>query len=156
MSEVAPVPPQVGVLVSIGVSPARRAAVVSLTEVAAEVGRGLVGDHHGDHGGDRQVTLIQAEHLPVIAALIGRDTVEAGVLRRNLVVGGVNLLALVGRSVCVGPAVLEITGLCEPCARMDEGLGAGTKAAMWGHGGVTASVVQGGTLRCGDAVRAVR
>jgi len=112
---------------------------------------GLDGDHH-PRDNPRAVTLIQAEHLPVIAALAGRDAVAPQILRRNLVVSGVNLLALRRRHVRIGQALIEITGPCAPCSRMEEALGFGGYNAMRGHGGVTARVIVPGPVAVGDAV----
>ncbi len=118
-------------------------------------GTGLEGDHHSRSGrGKRQVTLIQAEHIAVMANLIGRE-VRPEELRRNLVVSGINLAALKGVRFRVGEALLEGTGPCHPCSRMEENLGPGGLNAMRGHGGLTAIVLEGATLRVGDAVWAV-
>ncbi|MGJ7565733.1 MOSC domain-containing protein [Variovorax sp. GB1R11] len=154
--------PRPGRLDAVLLRPARRAPVQSVDEAVALEGRGLQGDRSSgaaQPGGRRQVTLLQAEHLPVIAALCARAEVGADVLRRNLVVSGLNLIA--ARSLfrdqplvlCIGAEVLlEISGPCEPCSRMEEALGPGGYNAVRGHGGLTARVLRGGLLRRGDAV----
>jgi MOSC domain-containing protein YiiM len=155
--------PREGRLDAIRLRPARRAPALAVAAAEAIEGFGLVGDRCASTprgGGKRQVTLIQAEHLPVIAALAARTAVDAGALRRNLVVSGLNLLAArsllkdVPLRLAIGPDVrLELTGPCEPCSRMEEVLGPGGYQAMRGHGGMTARVVRGGRLSAGDAVR---
>jgi len=124
----------------------------------ALAGIGLADDRLGARGepelSTRQVTLIQHEHLAVIAALAGVTEVDVAALRRNLVVSGINLLALKNARVRVGQALLEIVGPCHPCSRMEEAVGAGAYAAMRGHGGMTARVLGSGAIVVGDAVRA--
>jgi MOSC domain-containing protein YiiM len=143
---------QAGRLQWIGVRPQRRAGVVAIEAVKALADRGLEGDHYAYPGGKRQVTLIQAEHLGVVAKLIGKEAVKPEWLRRNLVVAGINLYALRDRRFRIGAVVLEGTGPCEPCSRMEEALGSGGYNAMRGHGGITARVLEEGTLRVGEAV----
>jgi MOSC domain-containing protein YiiM len=141
--------PRAGRVDWIGVRPARCAAPQAVTEVLATDG-GLLGDHYG--GGKREVTLIQAEHFMALAALVGKPHIDPSLLRRNIVVAGINLLALKGLRFRVGAALLEYTGSCEPCSRMEEALGPGGYNAMRGHGGITARVLERGTIRLGDAV----
>ena len=157
--------PHAGVLQAIVLRPGRGTSTIEVMSARAWAGRGLVGDRSGDRlatatESKRQVTLIQAEHLPVIAALSGRETVAAGLLRRNLVVSGLNLLA--ARSpfadqtlhVRIGAkVVLAITGACTPCSKMSVVLGPGGYNAMRGHGGVTARVIRSGVLNVGDALQ---
>ena len=113
---------------------------------------GLHGDRYAGRTGVRQVTLIQAEHLPAIASCLDQQTLAPQLLRRNIVVQGINLLALKGKVICVGDVELEVTGLCHPCSQMEERLGPGGYNAVRGHGGVTARVLTEGVISVGDPV----
>ncbi|MFL6696809.1 MAG: MOSC domain-containing protein [Vitreoscilla sp.] len=149
---------------AIHLRPGRDQAAVAVPSARALAGRGLEGDRSaarppsGPAGGKRQLTLIQAEHLPLIRLWSGRD-VTAADLRRNLVVSGTNLLACFSLfadrplQVRLGPDVLiVVTGPCDPCSKMETLLGPGGYNAMRGHGGITARVIQGGVISVGDAV----
>ena len=139
-----------GRIEAIWLRPTRRDPVAAATE-AMLTDAGLAGDHA--RPGKRALTLIQAEHLPVIAALAGLGRVlDGSELRRNLVVSGLNLAAMRGRSLRIGAATVTITGPCHPCSRMEEILGHGGYTAMRGHGGVTAQVVTPGRIAQGDSV----
>ncbi len=139
----------------IGVRPDRRAPLGELVTVEAIAGYGLAGDHYASKSnGKRQVTLIQAEHLEVVARMLGKAELFAPELRRNLLVSGINLYALRNRRFKVGDVLLEGSGPCEPCSRMEEVLGEGAYNAMRGHGGITARIIEGGVLRVGDRVSA--
>lgn len=143
-----------GRLCWIGLRSAHRQAIAMPETAVLIENKGIEGDHIAkDSSKKRQVTLIQAEHLAVISKLINMDAVSAESLRRNLVVAGFNLLALKGQRFSIGGCVLEGTGSCHPCSRMEEALGTGGYNAMRGHGGITAIVINGGPIKIGDQVR---
>jgi MOSC domain-containing protein YiiM len=146
--------------------PERQQPAHFVSEVRAEPGLGLIGDRRsgalrvGLEVRKRELTLFQSEHLPVVAGWCGLESLEATRLRRNVVVSGMNLLAM--RSPFpdlrlewqIGEGVrLEVTGSCDPCSRMEAELGRGGYNALRGHGGVTARLLTGGTIRVGDRVR---
>jgi MOSC domain-containing protein YiiM len=143
--------PQQGVVAWIGVRPQRRMPLIGVGEVEACTDLGLAGDRYAGDG-RRQVTLIQAEHLAAAAAILGREQVDPGLLRRNVVVGGINLYALRDAQFRVGAVLLEGMGICAPCSRMKEALGPGGFNAMRGHGGITARVIEPGVMRLGETV----
>lgn len=146
-------PMRPGVVAWIGLRPARRAPLVAVPAATLDADAGVVGDHYRSRGQrTRQVTLVQAEHLAAIAGYLGLAEVAPERLRRNIVVSGINLLALAGVRFRLGGAVLEGTGACHPCSRMEETFGPGGYNAVRGHGGITARVVTGGEVRLGDAV----
>ncbi|MEM9814178.1 MAG: MOSC domain-containing protein [Pseudomonadota bacterium] len=143
---------QAGHVQWIGLRPKRRAALSAVSEAVVRP-TGLEGDH--GRAGKRAVTLIQAEHLAVIGAMMGGRPVAPEILRRNILVSGINLLALRKRHIRIGTALLEVTGPAAPCSRMEEALGHGGYSAMRGHGGMTAAVLSEGRIAVGDAVTPV-
>jgi len=141
--------PRPGRITWIGLRPARRSAMQAVDRAQAALS-GLAGDHA--RAGKRAVTLIQAEHLPVTAALAGLSEVSPETLRRNLVVSGLNLSATRGRILAIGDARLRVTGPCAPCSRMEHALGPGGCNAMRGHGGWCAEILSSGDIETGAPV----
>ena len=144
--------PQRGRVVWIGLRTERRAPMQIVEQVAASPAEGLAGDRYSKPHGGRQVTLIQAEHLEAVGSMLNTNAPGPDLVRRNIVVRGINLLALKDKRFHVGNVLLEYTGLCHPCSFMEETLGAGGYNAMRGHGGITAKVVSEGRICIGDAV----
>jgi MOSC domain-containing protein YiiM len=153
--------PHAGSLIAIHLRPGRHEPIIDVDTCEAIAGRGLRGDRAIANiaGGKRQVTLLQAEHVPTVAAFLRLASINTATLRRNLVVSGLNIAA--GRALFkdqpvrlrIGPSVIvEISGPCEPCSRMEAALGPGAYNALRGHGGFTAKVIAGGTLALGDRV----
>ena len=141
-----------GKIVWIGLRPRRNDALLAVETAVIDADAGLIGDHYASRAGARQVTLIQGESLRSIASHLGRDEVAAPDLRRNIVTEGINLMALKDRQFRIGEAVLQTTGECHPCSRMEEVLGVGGYNAVRGFGGITARVVRGGAIRLGDTI----
>jgi MOSC domain-containing protein YiiM len=144
--------PQVGRVRWIGLRPARRETIVTPNDVQADTQQGLIGDRYAGSSGKRQVTLIQWEHLPAIASILGLETLDPALLRRNISVSGINLLGLKGKQFQIGEALLEYTGLCHPCSFMESTFGPGGYNAVRGHGGATARVLSSGRIALTDSV----
>ena len=144
-----------GQLQWIGLRPARLVEMIAVEQVLALANQGLEGDRRcqGTAGSGRQVTLISAEHIQVIRQLLQRDTLEPALMRRNLMISGINLNNLRHQYFKVGTALLYGTSPCHPCSRMDKVLGKGGAAAMMGHGGLCAKIIHGGWLRVGDKIQ---
>lgn len=138
----------------IGLRSERRGEVLVVDQAEAVVGLGLVGDHRMKKtpGSARQLTLISHEYIEAICRHTGHSSIDPRLLRRNLVISGMNMNLLRYQRLQIGEVILETNALCHPCSRMDEALGAGGTAAMFGYGGLCAKVIQGGVMRLGEAV----
>ena len=91
-----------------------------------------------------------------IGNVLDIEKVDVALTRRNILVSGINLLALKDHQFRIGESViLETTGHCHPCSRMEENFGTGGYNAMRGHGGLTTRVIAGGTIKIGDVVRLI-
>ncbi|MEM9819932.1 MAG: MOSC domain-containing protein [Bacteroidota bacterium] len=153
MKELLNTMPQQGQIQWIGLRRQKREALLSVDTAKVSVEKGLEGDHHKGRNKKRQITLIQAEYLDVVASILKKEYIDPQVTRRNIMVSGINLQALKDRKIRLGKeVVLEVTGECHPCSRMETNLGPGGYNAMRSHGGVTAKVIQGGTIYLSDEV----
>lgn len=159
-----------GKLTWIGLRPARKADMLVVEQTQALENQGLEGDRRckGTPGSARQVSIISEEYIQQInhflnchrAAidpnLVNTITAIPELLRRNLVVSGVNLTAIRHQRIRIGEAEFETTALCHPCLRMEQAFGDGGVAAMLGHGGLCAKIVKSGLIKVGDTVSLVK
>ncbi len=143
-----------GTLNWIGLRPARKAPMIVVETANALEGLGLEGDRRCEAtpGSARQVTIINQEHIEVIEKLLNIDFIDPSLLRRNLVVSGINLQALRHQYFQIGDVIFEATAQCHPCRRMEQNLGVGGAAAVLGHGGICAKIIKGGKISVGDQI----
>lgn len=143
-----------GQLEWIGLRPAHKQAMLVVDQVNAIAGLGLEGDHRCEKtpGSARQVTLISRDYIQQLSEKINLKTIHPALLRRNLVVSGMNMDLLRFQQLKIGEVILETSALCHPCSRMDHALGKGIKEAMMGLGGLCAKVLHSGIVRVGDKV----
>lgn len=164
MKDLLDILPQQGTIESISIRPKKKAEPVCIDSVQITTDSAIKGDHYNKKDGDRMVTLIQSEHLAAFANILKKpalngvevESIDPTLTRRNIVVSGINLLALHNRKFQIGDEViLEGTGYCQPCSRMEQNLGEGGYNAMRGHGGITAKVIKGGTISKSDRVNLI-
>src|SRR6266568_539447 len=100
----------------------------------------------------RQISLIEREQLAEHAAGLGLQSIPPGAVRANIETLGINLVALVGRQVQLGQALLLIYAAREPCAKMDA-VCRGLRERMTNNRqGVLAQVLRSGNIRVGDSI----
>jgi MOSC domain-containing protein YiiM len=147
-----------GSIVAIFIAPTTGSPTASHDEVKAVAGRGLEGDRYfdanaADHDPEDEITLIEAEGLELAASDRG-VVLEPGEHRRNVVTRGVDLLSLVGQTVKVGDAEVELVRDNPPCKYLQELTGKQVLRALQGRGGARGRIVSGGVIRVGDPVAA--
>ncbi|HUS56263.1 MAG TPA: MOSC domain-containing protein [Thermohalobaculum sp.] len=148
-----------GRLDHIHITAAARGAMRPLDEALLVAGKGIEGDRYTLGTGTysikpepgRQVTLIEAEALEALAR-------DEGIMlaphehRRNLTVSGVPLNHLVGRQFRVGEVLLEGARLNVPCKYLELVTGKTVYAPLLNRSGLNCIIVEGGTIRPGDAL----
>ncbi|MGC4110166.1 MAG: MOSC domain-containing protein [Nocardioides sp.] len=137
-------------LVSIHVAKASRLPMKELSSVEVETDKGIVGDRY--HGtGFRQVTLQSAASLAEAAAEFGAP-VPAGLTRRNLTIDEGVVPRQPGTLIRVGPVLLEIVCIRQPCKLLDDTMGAGVRHVLRERSGSLCRVLEGGVIHVGDEV----
>jgi MOSC domain-containing protein YiiM len=142
-----------GVVEDLVVAQARSGAVRSVPVATLVPGRGLEGDRYwagdGTFASGRPgsaLTLVSAEVLDELVSARGAPVDH----RRNVVVRGTDLNALVGREFTLGAVRCRGRRLCEPCAHLDRLNDGGVLRPMVHRGGLRADILDGGEIRVGD------
>jgi len=129
------------------------APLVECEEICCVAGAGIVGDRYFNPGADskRQITFLDQAVVEAVFAATSAKEVDPRVLRRNVLVAGVDLNALIGQRFMVQG--VEFVGVeeCAPCFWMDLAIGPGAEAFLENRGGLRAKILSDGTLKQGSA-----
>ena len=139
-------PMQSGTIESLQINIRTRQPTQRLETVSAVTGAGLQGCRHSKPGNERSIVLVEAETLDELG-------LEAGEIKENITTRGIELRGVTpGSQLQIGEGVmLEVTGPCDPCRRMEE-IRQGLQADLQGRRGITARVLSGGQIRLGDSI----
>jgi MOSC domain-containing protein YiiM len=147
--------PGQGTVEAIVLAPEAAARVVQVVAAQAVPGVGLEGDRYATGTGTfaagrpgAALTLVDADVLDELAAERGGPVDH----RRNVVVRGTDLNALVGRRFRLGEVVCAGRRLCEPCAHLERLNHGGVLRPLVHRGGLRADIIEGGEVRVGDAL----
>ena len=112
-----------GKVVKIGISKNKGGKIVSLNDVEAIKGKGLVNERHFKENNDKrcQITLIEIENINQYNKITG-TTIPAINFLRNIVTEGTRLNELVGKEFFIGLVKLKAHDLCRPCKFLQESL----------------------------------
>jgi MOSC domain-containing protein YiiM len=119
---------------------------VETVEVVADLG--LAGCAHARKGGSRQVLLVDKETLDAM-------DLHPGIIRENITTQGLNVDGLeLGQRLRIGTVLLQVSAVCTPCDQLEK-VRPGLRREMYGRRGMLCRVLEGGTIRAGDAIQRV-
>ena len=130
-----------------GLAPAAH-AIREVSSVECVADRGLRGDRYFDHPENHkgQVTLFSVEVFEALLLALDPREAEASALRRNLLVSGRDLNALIGFEFELQGIRLSGVEECRPCYWMNTAIGPGAEEWLRGRGGLRCRLLASGWL----------
>jgi len=127
--------------------------LIATESIECLAGRGIRGDRFFDYRDDYkgQITFFSAEVFAEMSRTFAIADKSPGVLRRNMIVSGVDLMGLIGADFEVQGVQFHGTAHCAPCYWMDAAFAPGAKKFLAGRGGLRARVLTDGRIGVGAA-----
>ena len=144
-----------GKVLEIGISENKSSKIVSVNEVEAVKGKGLIGEKHfkEDNKKRSQITLIEIENIHHYNKITD-TTIPAINFLRNIVTEGIQLNVLVGKEFFIGPVKVKAHDLCKPCKYLQESLQQkNTVKELLHTGGLRCEILTNGKINVGDIIK---
>ncbi len=133
--------------------PAGTSVITEVDRIDCVAGRGIKGDRYFDHKENflGQITFFADEVYQQLKQELGIEDRPPSAFRRNVIVRGLDLNALVGKEFEVQGLRFRGTEECRPCYWMDQAFGPGAEDAMHNRGGLRAQILTDGFLVTGGS-----
>jgi hypothetical protein len=127
--------------------------LVEVPRIDCVAGHGIRGDRFYDFQENYkgQITFFSVEVFEKLAEKFGLTNKSPGVLRRNVIVSGIDLHELIGEEFSIQGVRLHGSGHCKPCYWMDQAFAPGTEDFLKENGGLRAEILTDGAIAVGDA-----
>lgn len=127
--------------------------LLEVSSIECIAGRGIRGDRFYDYDQNYkgQITFFSAEVFGDLVTHFGLTNKSAGVLRRNVIVTGMDLKSLIDREFVLQGVRFRGTGHCKPCYWLDQAFAPGTENFLRENGGLRAQILTDGTIAVGEA-----
>ncbi|PYJ08697.1 MAG: molybdenum cofactor biosysynthesis protein [Verrucomicrobia bacterium] len=127
--------------------------LVEVPNVECVAGQGLRGDRYFDFRENYkgQITFLSTEVFEKLCTNFGIKDKPAGVLRRNIIVSGIDVLSLIGQTFEIQGVRFLGTQHCAPCEWMNVAIAPGAKEFLKENAGLRAQILSDGKLTLGDA-----
>ena len=143
-----------GKVLKIGISENKSSKIVSVNEVEAIKGKGLIGEKHfkEDNKKRSQITLIEIENINHYNK-ITETKIPAINFLRNIVTEGIRLNELVGKEFFIGKVKVKAHDLCRPCKNLQEFLHQkNTVKELLYTGGLRCEILSSGKIFIDDQI----
>ena len=143
-----------GKVLEIGISENKSSKIVSVNEVEAIKGKGLIGEKHfkEDNKKRSQITLIEIENINHYNKITGTKIPAINFLR-NIVTEGVRLNALISKEFFIGNVKVKAHDLCRPCKNLQEFLQQkNTVKELLYTGGLRCEILSSGKIFIDDEI----
>ena len=143
-----------GKVLEIGISENKSTKIVSVNEVEAIKGKGLVGEKHFKEDNKKrcQITLIEIENINYYNKITGTK-IPAIKFLRNIVTEGMRLNVLVGKEFFIGKVKVKAHDLCRPCKNLQESLQQiNTVKELLYTGGLRCEILSSGKIFIDDQI----
>jgi hypothetical protein len=129
--------------------PAGENPTVEVAEIECVAGQGIKGDRFfgfkENYKG--QITFFAQEVFEALCAELKLSGKSPGVTRRNVIVAGADLNALIGKEFEIQGVKFCGVAECSPCHWMDQAFAPGAEKFLQNRGGLRAQILTNGTLR---------
>jgi len=115
-------------------------------------GSGIVGDRYFDHKPDfkGQITFFDWDVYELVMQEFDIAELLPSAFRRNVMVSGVDLNSLIGKTFTIDGVTYSGSEEAAPCYWMNEACAEGVHDFLKGRGGLRCRIVSGGSLSLGD------
>ena len=143
-----------GKVLEIGISENKSSKIVSVNQVEAIKGKGLIGEKHfkEDNKKRSQITLIEIENINHYNKITATKIPAINFLR-NIVTEGIRLNVLIGKEFFIGNVKVKAHDLCRPCKNLQEFLQQkNTVKELLYTGGLRCEILSSGKIFIDDQI----